>query len=119
MMAVFLDPQFNFIWVNRAYAETCCHEPSFFPGKNHFDLYPNEENQAIFQQVVNTGEPFFVAAKPFTFPDQPERGTTYWDWSLIPVKDSSGETTGFSLHAGRGYRTNQSDQGFKGKRGPA
>ena len=94
MMAVFIDPRFNFIWVNRAYADTCNHEPSFFPGKNHFDLYPHEENQAIFQRVVDTGEPFFVAAKPFEFPDQPERGVTYWDWSLIPVKDGTGKVIG-------------------------
>ncbi len=91
MMAVYLDTHFNFIWVNRAYAETCRLDPSFFPGRNHFDLYPNEENQVIFQRVVDTGEPAFVAAKPFVFPDQPERGLTYWDWSLIPVRDD--ETT--------------------------
>ena len=94
MMAVFLDPRFNFIWVNRAYADTCKHEPSFFPSKNHFDLYPHEENQAIFQRVVGTGEPFFVAAKPFEFSDQPERGVTYWDWSLIPLKDGMGKVAG-------------------------
>ncbi len=94
MMAVFLDPRFNFIWVNHAYADTCNQEPSFFPGKNHFDLYPHEENQAIFQRVVDTGESFFVAAKPFEFPDQPKRGVTYWDWSLIPVKDGTGKVTG-------------------------
>ena len=94
VMAVFLDQQFNFIWVNRAYADSTRHKPSFFPGKNHFDLYPHEENQAIFQRVVVTGEQFFVAAKPFEFPDQPERGVTYWDWSLIPVKDDTGKVTG-------------------------
>ena len=91
MMAVLLDPRFNFVWVNRAYANTCRHEPSFFPGKNHFDLYPHAENQALFQDVVDTGEPLFIAAKPFEFPDQPERGVTYWDWSLIPVKKEDGE----------------------------
>jgi PAS domain S-box-containing protein len=94
MMAVFLDAEFNFVWVNQAYADTCNHEPNFFPGKNHFDLYPNEENQAIFRRVVETGEPFFITAKPFRFPDQPERGHTCWDWSLIPVKDDSGDVTG-------------------------
>lgn len=94
MMAAFLDPEFNFIWVNRAYADTCKHDPSFFPGKNHFELYPHEENQAIFQRVVDTGEPFFVAAKPFEFPDQTQRGLTYWDWSLIPVKDAAKKVTG-------------------------
>jgi len=94
MMVAYLDARFNFIWVNRAYAQTCGQEPGFFPGKNHFALYPHEENQAIFQRVADTGEPFFVAAKPFEFPDQPERGVTYWDWSLVPTRDSAGKITG-------------------------
>ncbi len=93
MMAVLLDANFDFIWVNRAYADTCQHEPSFFPGKNHFDLYPHDENQAIFQRVIDTGDPFYVEAKAFEFPDQPERGITYWDWSLIPVKNDIGKVT--------------------------
>ena len=91
IMAVLLDSRFNFIWVNHAYAQTCGHAPSFFPGKNHFNLYPHEENQAIFQQVVNTGESYYAEAKPFEFPDQPERGVTYWDWSVIPVKEGDGK----------------------------
>jgi PAS domain S-box-containing protein len=99
MMEVYLDCHFNFVWVNRAYADTCKRPPSFFTGKNYFALYPHQENQAIFQKVVDTGEPFFVEDKPFVFPEQPERGTTYWNWSLIPVKDSSGAVIGlvFSL----------------------
>jgi len=94
IMSVLLDPQFNFIWVNRSYADTCGYASSFFPGKNHFDLYPHEENQNIFQKVIDTGEPFFVSAKPFEFPEHPERGITYWDWSLIPVKDDGAKVTG-------------------------
>ncbi|MDM7919684.1 MAG: PAS domain-containing protein, partial [Methanosarcina sp.] len=94
IMAVYLDLQFNFLWVNQSYADACKHEPSFFFGKNHFDLYPHKENQEIFKRVVDTGEPFYVEAKPFEFPDQPERGITYWDWSLIPAKDSEGKVAG-------------------------
>ncbi len=99
IMAVLLDRDFNFVWVNRTYADACRHDQSFFPGRNHFDLYPNEENQAIFQRVVDTGEPFFLSAKPFTFMHQSERGITYWDWSLIPVKDDTARVTSlvFSL----------------------
>ncbi|RJR29794.1 MAG: PAS domain S-box protein [Desulfobacteraceae bacterium] len=93
MMAVLFDSGFNFVWVNRAYSLACKHDPSFFPGKNHFDLYPHKENQSIFQRVVDTGVPYFITAKPFTYPDQPERGTTYWDWSLIPIKDGVGKVT--------------------------
>ncbi len=94
MMAAYLDTSFNFIWVNDAYAATCGYDPAFFPGKNHFDLYPHTENQAIFRRVVETGEPFYVEAKPFEFPDQPKRGVTYWDWSLFPVTDTAGAVGG-------------------------
>ncbi|MGC4118122.1 MAG: PAS domain-containing protein [Myxococcales bacterium] len=94
VMAVLLDPGFDFVWVNRAYADSCQHPPDFFIGKNHFALYPNAENEAIFRKVRDTGEPFFVEARPFTFPDQPERGVTHWDWSLIPTRDERGAVTG-------------------------
>jgi len=99
VMLVYLDPQFNFVWVNKAYADTCRMTPVEMIGKNHFALYPDEENESIFRRVRATGEPVFFKDKPFVFPDQPERGVTYWDWSLTAVKDSSGSVSGlvFSL----------------------
>jgi PAS domain S-box-containing protein len=97
MLAAYLDTRFNFTWVNFAYAKAGRQSPAYFVGRNHFDLYPSEENQAIFQNVVDTGVPFFAASKPFVYPDQPGRGTTWWDWSLVPVRDESGKTTGLVL----------------------
>jgi len=97
VMLVFLDPQFNFLWVNSAYAETCQMKPGEMVGKNHFALYPNAENETIFRTVRDTGNGLFYKDKPFFFPDQPERGTTYWDWSLEPVKDSCGNIEGLVL----------------------
>ncbi len=96
---VYLDRDFNFIRVNDAYAETCGYAAEEMIGKNHFALYPNEENEAIFKRVVKTGRPVEIHDKPFEFPDQPERGTTYWDWTLEPVIDDEGEVEGliFSL----------------------
>jgi len=32
-----------------------------------------------------------VQARAFEFPDHPEWGVTYWDWSLTPLLDASGE----------------------------
>jgi signal transduction histidine kinase/CheY-like chemotaxis protein len=68
-------------------------------GKNHFALYPHAENEAIFARVRDTGVPVEVHDRPFVFPDQPERGTTYWDWTLTPVKNDAGDIDGlvFSL----------------------
>jgi PAS domain S-box-containing protein len=88
---VFLDKEFNFIRVNAAYAQACQRDVSEFPGHNHFTFYPNEENQAIFTQVVKTRLPYQAIAKPFIFPDHPEWGVTYWDWTLVPILDEAGQ----------------------------
>jgi PAS domain S-box-containing protein len=88
----FLDHDFNFIRVNEAYARACRREASDFPGRNHFELYPHEENEAIFRGVVGSKVPYQALAKPFTFPDHLEWGTTYWDWTLVPILGSTGET---------------------------
>jgi PAS domain S-box-containing protein len=96
---VYLDRDFNFVRVNEAYAKTCGYTPEQMIGKNHFALYPHADNEAIFARVRDTGVPVEVHDKPFVFPDQPQRGTTYWDWTLTPIKSDSGYVEGlvFSL----------------------
>ncbi len=88
---VILDRQFNFVRVNAAYARGCQREIADFAGRNHFELYPHEENQKIFETVVRTKVPYQVTAKSFSFPDHPEWGITYWDWNLNPLLDETGE----------------------------
>jgi PAS domain S-box-containing protein len=97
LMVAYMDTDFNFIRVNRSYAEADDRTPEFFVGKNHFALYPNEENEAIFRKVVEMGEPYFTFEKPFEYAEHPERGITYWDWSLQPVKDRGGKVSGVVL----------------------
>jgi two-component system, chemotaxis family, CheB/CheR fusion protein len=87
---VFLDRNFNFIRVNEAYANACQLEASEFPGHNHFEFYPSDA-KVKFEQVVQTKEPYVAIAKPFTFPDHPEWGTSYWDWKLTPILNDTGE----------------------------
>jgi PAS domain S-box-containing protein len=88
---VFMDKDFNFIRVNEAYAKADGREPESFVGENCFGLYPNEENQAIFEQVVRTKQPYHAYAWPFIYPHAPERGTTYWNWLLTPLLDERGD----------------------------
>jgi PAS domain S-box-containing protein len=98
VMIAYMDRDFNFIKVNDAYAVSAgSRDPDFFSGKNHFDLFPHEENRQIFSKVVETGEPYIVYEKPFEYPDQPGRGTTYWNWSLQPVRDTGGNVDGLVL----------------------
>ncbi len=97
LMIAYMDRDFNFIRVNRAYAAADHHEPEFYVGKNHFALFPNAENEALFRRVVDTGEPYSVYAKPFEYAEHPERGTSYWDWTVQPTKDPDGCVTGVVL----------------------
>jgi PAS domain S-box-containing protein len=93
----YLDPHFRFVRVNTAYAEGSGYKKEELLGRNHFDLFPNPENQVVFERVRDTGKPFRIYAKPFTYENQPERGTTNWDWSLVPVKDARGGVQGLVL----------------------
>ncbi len=87
---VLLDKNYNFIRVNEAYARACQKNVSDFPGHNHFELYPSDAKE-IFDKVVQTKESIQVIARPFSFPDRPEWGVTYWDWKLTPLLDRRGE----------------------------
>lgn len=93
----YLDPQFNFVRVNSAYAIGSGYTVEELIGKNHFVLFPDKENQDIFERVRDTGKAVEFRDKPFAFSDQPERGITYWDWTLTPVKGISGKVEGLVL----------------------
>lgn len=93
----YLDLQFNFVRVNASYARAEGRDPQYFVGRNHFDLYPNSENQQIFRDVAKTGVPVFAHDKPFVYSSHPERGVTYWDWSLQPVRVEGGPIRGLLL----------------------
>jgi two-component system sensor histidine kinase UhpB len=97
VMIAYMDKDFNFIRVNPAYAEADEKAPEFFIGRNYFDIYPNEENEAIFRKVVETKEPYFVYEKPFEYAEHPSRGVTYGDWSLQPVQEADGKVSGVVL----------------------
>ncbi|MGE5074177.1 MAG: PAS domain-containing protein, partial [Anaerolineae bacterium] len=98
VMIAYMDRDFHFIKVNEAYARSAeGWTPEDFIGKNHFTLFQHPENQTIFQSVVDTGEPYIAHEKPFEYPDQPERGVTYWNWSLQPVKSPQGAVEGLVL----------------------
>lgn len=97
VLIAYMDRDFNFIQVNESYAKSGGHPADFYIGRNHFDLYPNIENQEIFRGVLETGKPFSVMEKPFEYTEHPERGVTYWNWKLQPVLSTDGSTQGLVL----------------------
>jgi PAS domain S-box-containing protein len=96
-LIAYLDREFRFIRVNRAYADKEGVAPDWFVGKSHFALYPSAENEAIFRRVVETGEPYEVYAKPFEYPQHPEYGVTYWNWTVQAVRSPDGAICGLIL----------------------
>ncbi len=87
-LVAYLDTNFNFLRVNKAYAALYGRTDDFFIGKNYFQLHTHSENEAVFQMVVETGRPYHAFAKPFQYLEQARPGVTYWDWSLLPIKDT-------------------------------
>lgn len=83
-----LDRDFNFIRVNSRYAQADNRTPEELVGQNHFELYPSDAEE-IFRQVVETKQPYQTFSRPFIYANNPERGITYWDWTLVPVLDEN------------------------------
>ncbi|HEY3474706.1 MAG TPA: PAS domain S-box protein, partial [Anaerolineales bacterium] len=96
-LIAYMDCDFKFIRVNDAYARASGYPTEYFRGKNHFALYPHAENQEIFRWVVQTGDGYVAHEKSFEYPDKPERGITYWNWSLQPVKGLNETVEGLVL----------------------
>lgn len=93
----YLDTDFRFVRVNAAYAQSAGLSKEELIGRNHFDLFPDAENHAIFEWVRDTGQVAAFQSKPFTYPDQPQRGTTYWDWTLTPIRRDGDQVQGLVL----------------------
>lgn len=93
----YLDKDFNFVRVNKIYARGSGYEPQELIGKNHFDLFPDNENEIIFRRVRDTGIAETYYDKSFTCSGGPEKGITYWDWIISATRDKCGTVDGLVL----------------------
>ncbi|NQV35102.1 MAG: PAS domain-containing protein [Phycisphaeraceae bacterium] len=92
-----LDRDFKFMRVNPAYAEVYGESPTFFLDKPYFDLYPNDELEAGFGQVLATGDPYVASAVPFLMMDGDAETMTWWDWNVSTLVDRGGRPEGLLL----------------------
>ncbi|MBI4821195.1 MAG: PAS domain-containing protein [Deltaproteobacteria bacterium] len=110
-LIAWLDSDLHFRRVSRGYASACGgRAPEWFVGRGHFELFPHRENEAIFRRVLETGISASHASKAFEHPDQLDRHTTYWDWTLEPVSASKERVCGlvFTLKEVTGQRRSPS-----------
>ena len=91
-----LDADFNFIIVNKAYAQAHDHPEDFFPGKNHFDLYPSDAQQ-VFEKTLESKKASRITAHPVVPSGQTEQNTSFWDWIINPVLNQENEVEALIL----------------------
>ena len=81
----YMDKGFNFIRVNRAFADMFGGDPGSYAGKNLFVLYPDPANEAVFRKVLETGRPHVAHDSPFIHGRAAGESGSFWDWSLQRV----------------------------------
>lgn len=94
VLIAYMDKAFRYIRVNKAFADAGNQLPEYFVGKNHFDIYPDEENEGIFDTAITSRKAVNVEAKPY---QHPQLGLSYWNWSLQPVLDHDSHVQGLLL----------------------
>jgi len=91
-----LDRDLKFIRVNEAFAGNYKMQVEDFPGRYYGNFLSDDTNYrdettSFLNEIIQSKKSFKIQARPFEFFNQPERGTTYWDWTLQPIYDDLGE----------------------------
>ncbi len=92
-----LDGGFNYIWANDEFVKNSGKSIKEIIGRNHFHIFSSEENRAVFEAVRDTGIPYSAKSTPYTFVNNKQEQTIYWDWSLIPITASDGTSKNYVL----------------------
>ena len=91
-----LDRNFRYVRVSESYARACERQAASFPGRELFRQNPSRFRMEL-EPVVSNGKVYSRLARPFHFPERPELGRTYWDISVAPILDRSGEIEYFLM----------------------
>jgi len=94
----YLDPDFNYVSVNRAFELGCGMTKEQLVGRNHFELWPSRTQEAALRHVRDSGRPLGLKATRLPFPTRAKDSDMgFWDWTLSPVKDAEGRVLGLVL----------------------
>ena len=99
MQIAYLDRDFTYIRVNGPYASYKGMPPEDLCGRSYFDFSEHQGNLAIFRRAMETGQPYTAVAQPFESSgvSKDASGTSYWDWSLVPISEGEGPASGLIL----------------------
>lgn len=95
----FLDPNLVIRAANGVFSRQIRHRLDEIVDRSAEAVIPGATAQVgkIFRRVREAGKPWHGAASPFEFEDQPERGTTYWEYTVCPVYEPDHEFAGYLL----------------------
>lgn len=85
MMIAYLDNNFNFIQVNRSFAELHGKDRADFIGVNFFDVFAKDKYESIFRNVLASQEPYFSYTDKVELSLLKSTSTIYLDWSIAPT----------------------------------
>lgn len=94
LLIAYVDSDFNYILVNRSYAEASGNPISFFPGKNLLDMAAADGIGEQFRNVVQTGTPLIEKGRETVYPMKAKDGGRYCDLSIIPIQGAAGSVKG-------------------------
>jgi PAS domain S-box-containing protein len=90
----YYDSELRYVWVNPQYEHSICIPKERLIGAKRTVILHDSETEKAFRRVIETGEALQLKAEPDLFGHKEERGITYWDWTITPVKDSLGRVEG-------------------------
>jgi len=85
-----LDETLTIRHANRAFADSVAMDISELIDRRYFELFPDDDQQPIFESVMATGEEYFARAVPCRVAHTRDGGTAYRNWQLVPVADDAG-----------------------------
>lgn len=93
----FIDSDYVIRQANRAYSEQVHQSLESLIGRRLEEAFPGWAEQVahIYGKVRETGKPFHAQSHPFIFGAEPERGITFWDVSVSPVRGRGRRFLGF------------------------
>lgn len=97
VLVVNLDRDFGIVSVNDAFAQVCGKAADSLCGNNFLSLFPHRDNAAIFQRVLETGQPYIAYARAVSPDGHDGAAAGCWDWVLLPVTGKDRDIRGLVL----------------------
>ncbi len=111
-----MDREFNYIRINGTFARAVDMPPPFITGRNHFELFPDEDIEWIFGKVLREGHSYFAMGKIQLFENKQAGSKSCFDWSIHPVVGESGEISTLMLMLVDTSRRMRAEEGLRDAR---